>query len=113
MGTLTTTILINAKAGSGFAEVGNTLMTMASMVNEISQPLIDFGKESVNVYRDYEKSMADAQVALSTVYGRGTKQLNNVMHELDAAATEWAATTIFHTNDVGNAISERRTQLGL
>ena len=28
------------------------------------------------------------------------------MSQLDVAATEWAATTIFHTNDVANAISE-------
>jgi TP901 family phage tail tape measure protein len=76
------------------------------MVNGISQQLINFGKDSVNVYREYEKSMADAQVALSTTYGRGTQQLNTVMSQLDVAATEWAATTIFHTNDVANAISE-------
>ncbi|WP_302554217.1 phage tail tape measure protein [uncultured Bilophila sp.] len=79
---------------------------LGSMVNGVSQQLINFGKDSVNVYREYEKSMADAQVALSTTYGRGTQQLNTVMSQLDVAATEWAATTIFHTNDVANAISE-------
>ena len=104
--TLTTTILINAKAGNGFAEVGNTLMELGSMVNGVSQQLIEFGKESINVYRDYEKSMTDAEVALSTTYGRNTTALKNVMKSLDASATEWAATTIFHTDDVANAISE-------
>lgn len=104
--TLSTLILINAKAGSGFAQVGNTLMTLGAMVSQISDKLIDFGKDSVKVYRNYEKSMTDAKVALSTIYGRDTRELAAVMDKLDEAATEWAATTIFHTNDVGNAISE-------
>lgn len=50
--------------------------------------------------------MKDAEVALSTTYGRGTRELNQVMDQLDASATQWAASTIFHTNDVANAISE-------
>ena len=104
--TLETVIAINARVGNGFSQVGATLTELGSMVNGVSQQLINFGKDSVNVYREYEKSMADAQVALSTTYGRGTQQLNTVMSQLDVAATEWAATTIFHTNDVANAISE-------
>lgn len=104
--TLLTTILINARTGNGFSQVGNTLTELGSIVNGISQHLIDFGEDSIKVYRNYEKSMTDAEVALSTTYGRGTRELNGVMTQLDAAATDWAATTIFHTNDVGNAISE-------
>lgn len=104
--TLETVIAINARVGNGFAQVGATLTELGSMVNGVSQQLINFGKDSVKVYREYEKSMADAEVALSTVYGRGTRELNQVMSQLDVSATEWAATTIFHTNDVANAISE-------
>ena len=104
--TLQTNIVINARTGNGFSEVGNTLAELGSIVNDISQQLISFGVDSANVYRDYQKSMKDAEVALATDYGRGTKELQDVMNGLNAAATEWAATTIFHTNDVANAISE-------
>lgn len=104
--TLETVIAINARVGSGFGQVGATLTELGSMVNGVSQELINFGKDGVKVYREYEKSMTDAEVALSTTYGRGTKELKSVMGQLDVAATEWAATTIFHTNDVANAISE-------
>lgn len=104
--TLQTIIAINAKVGNGFSEVGATLTELGSLVNGMSQKLIDFGKESVDVYRDYEKSMKDAEVALSTHYGRNTRELAAVMDGLNASATEWAATTIFHTDDVANAISE-------
>ena len=103
---LETIISINAKAGNGFGKVGQTLTELGSLINGTSQAVIQFGKESVEVYRGYEKSMKDAEVALSTTYGRGTRELSNVMKELDASATEWAASTIFHTDDVGEAISE-------
>ena len=103
---LTTNIVINAKTGNGFGQVGATLTEMGMIVNGLSQQLINFGEDSVRVYRDYELSMRDAEVALSTTYGRGTQQLQAVMNQLDTSATNWAATTIFHTNDVANAISE-------
>lgn len=106
MADLTTNIVINARTGNGFGQVGATLTEMGTIVNGLSQQLIHFGEDSVKVYRDYELSMRDAEVALSTTYGRGTQQLQTVMGQLDTAATEWAATTIFHTNDVANAISE-------
>lgn len=103
---LTTNIIINAKTGNGFGKVGATLTEMGMIVNGLSQQLINFGEDSVRVYRDYELSMRDAEVALSTTYGRGTQQLQTVMTQLDTSATNWAATTIFHTDDVSNAISE-------
>ena len=103
---LETIIAINAQVGNGFSAVGAQLQQLGSLVNGTSQVLLDFGRESVEVYKDYEKSMADAEVALSTIYGRNSSELSNVMSQLDTAATEWAASTIFHTNDVGNAISD-------
>lgn len=103
---LETIIAINAQVGNGFSAVGAQLQQLGSLVNGTSQVLLNFGRESVEVYKDYEKSMADAEVALSTIYGRNSSELSNVMSQLDTAATEWAASTIFHTNDVGNAISD-------
>lgn len=104
--TLTTTILINAKAGNGFEEIGNTLMELGSLVSGISNGAQEVIKDSLGVYRNYEKSMAEARGALGTKYGKDTSELEKVMAGLDEAAQEWAATTIFHTNDVGNAIAD-------
>ena len=98
-------IIINARA-SGFEAVGSTISEMGNIISGLSRQVINFGKDSANVYRDYEKSMADAEIALATTYGRNTRDLAVVMDGLDAQATEWAATSIFHTNDVANAITE-------
>lgn len=103
--TLQTNIVINA-VSNGFGEIGNTLSVLGAQIDELSTRLINFGKDSINVYKDYEKNMAEARVALATIYGRDTKQLNDVMADLDVAATQWASSTVFHTDDVSNAITE-------
>ena len=103
---LETIIAINAQVGNGFADIGSTLTQLGAITDGLSSKLIEFGEESISVYRNYEKSMKDAEVALSTTYGRSTKELASVMSSLDDTATEWAASSIFHTNDVANAISE-------
>ena len=103
--TLQTLITINART-DGFAAVGATLTELGSLVNGMSQQLIDFGKESLDVYKTYEQNMAEAEVALSTRYGRNTQALADTMEQLNTSATEWAASTIFHTNDVAGAINQ-------
>lgn len=103
---LETIVRISAEVGNGFSKVGSTLTELGSIVDGLSAELIDFGEESVGVYRDYEKNMQDAEVALSTTYGQGTQRLQRVMEQLDDKATGWAADTIFHTNDVSGSISE-------
>lgn len=103
---LTTNIIINAKAGSGFDTVASTLNQMAEMVSGITQSLFGFGKDSVDVYKTYEKAMAEVEGALATQYGRGSNQLSRYMDSLNEKAAEWASTTIFHTDDVANAMVE-------
>ena len=110
--TLQTYIRINATTG-GFAgvrgdllQLGDTLLELGAYANQVSQELINFGKESVNTYKDYEKSLKEAEVALATSYGQGSAQLAKVMQQLDEQASHWAETTIFHTDDVANAIAE-------
>ena len=99
-------VIIGGEVDSTFNVLGDTLTKMGSSVNEISQKLIDFGKTSAQVYRSYEDSMLEAEGALATTYGRGTTTLKDKMKDLNAYAQQWASTTIFHTNDVANAINE-------
>lgn len=104
--TLNAFVVIGGRVDNSFGQIGTALISMGQTIDQISQKLINFGKESVDVFRGYQDSMLDAQVALSTTYGRGTRELASVMKTLDAQATEWAASTIFHTDDVANAIAQ-------
>lgn len=101
--TIQTNIVINAHA-NGLSEIGNTLTELSSMLSGISEELVGFGRDSLGVYQDYETNMTAAGTALSQKYGQETSKLKQVMADLDEAATNWAATTIFHTDDVSNAI---------
>ncbi len=103
---LNAAVVLMGRVDNSVGKIGQALTNIGSYIDQASQKLINFGKESVNVYRDYQDSMLDAEVALSTTYGRGTKELRSVMKQLDTAASQWAASTIFHTDDVANAISE-------
>lgn len=105
MANIERTIVINA-VSKGFGAIGSTLSELGAEINDVSQRLINFGKESIEVYKDYEHAMAEAEVALSTKYGRNTQKLAEVMRQLDESATNWAASTIFHTDDVANAIDQ-------
>ena len=104
--TLNAAVVLGGRVDNSFTQIGDALLNMSMTVDQISQNLINFGKDSINVYRGYQDSMLDAQVALSTTYGRGTRELKAVMTELDVMASIWASGSIFHTDDVANAISE-------
>lgn len=104
--TLETIIAINATVGNGFSEIGSTLTQLGAQIDGISEKLIGFGKDSLKTYEDYEKNMAEARGALATKYGRDSQELDKVMEQLDTQARQWASSTIFHTDDVGNAITE-------
>lgn len=89
---------------SSFTQLGVALETLGAKIDPISRKLIDFGKESVETYVDYEDAMLDAQVALATQYTT-TSELGKVMEQLDKSAMQWAAASRFTTDDVAGAIS--------
>ena len=71
--TLNAFVVISGRVDNTFGQIGTALINMGQTIDQISSKLINFGKESIEVYRDYQDSMLDAQVALSTIYGRGSQ----------------------------------------
>ena len=103
---LKTFIVLGGKIDSTFNQIGAALTAAGLTIDGVSRQLIDFGKESLNVYSDYDKAMRDAQGALSTLYGQETAELKAVMKELDTMAAVWAKNNPFTTGDVANAINK-------
>ena len=85
--TLRADIIVGGKADSSFYQLGNTLENLGQTVNQISENLIQFGKESVEAYTSYEDYMLDAEVALRTQYD-STNELSKAMEQLDKAAMQ-------------------------
>lgn len=98
-------IILNGKTTSAFNNLANKLTAMGQVVDQIGSKVREFENDSIEVYRSYEDNMLAAEFALSAQYKSATK-LQQVMNGLDDAAQQWAATTIFHTHDVSEAINE-------
>lgn len=102
---LLTNVIIGGQTTSGFNALAGRLQSLGATVDKIGSYVREFEKDSVEVYRSYEDNMLAAEFALSAQYDSAS-ELSKVMQGLDMYASEWAATTIFHTSDVSKAINE-------
>lgn len=102
---LKTNVVIGGQTTAGFNALANRLESLGAAVDKIGGKVRGFEKDSVDVYRNYEDNMLEAEYALSAQY-TSVSELNKVMGFLDKHASEWAASTIFHTDDVSKAINE-------
>lgn len=98
-------IVIGGKADGSFYALGGMLENLGGELGKLSGKLIDFGKESTDVFTNYEDYMLDTQVAMRTQVS-STAELSKVMRQLDEQAKSWANNTRFTTTDVAGAISE-------
>lgn len=76
--------------------VANRLLTMGSIVNQLSQPLIDVGKQSVELYKGYDDTMKYIK-ALGELTGAQ-------MDEMDAAAREAGRNTRYTATQAAEAL---------
>ena len=98
-------IVIGGRADGSFYALGGILESLGGKLSAISGKLIDFGKESTDVFTSYEDYMLDTEVAMRTQV-ESTAELSKVMRQLDEQAKSWANNTRFTTTDVAGAISE-------
>lgn len=98
-------IRLNGEVGAGFGKIGDSLSNLGYALDRVGRYTREFEKESVNVYRSYEDQMLAAKYALSAQVDSAT-ELERQMAGLDEAARKWAASSIFHTDDVSQAINE-------
>lgn len=104
--TLQATVILGAQVDNTFSLIGDAFTTMGGIIDGVSRQLLDFGKDSLGVYQDYEDSMLDVEGSLSRIYGQDTRELHEVMGQLDLLLSDWALNTDFHTDDYANAAKE-------
>ena len=106
--TLNAAIVISGKVDNTFGQIGDALTNLHSQLDQISSELLDFGKESLEVYKNYEYSMTELETVWGSngTFAKGSKELKSAMSSMGEAVSEWAGNSIFHTNDVANALVE-------
>ena len=82
--------------------LGEKWLRQGARIDQVGRQIINLGKESVSVYRNYEDGILETRSVLQGVYGNN--ELNKVMESLEKHAQRWAASTIFHTDDVADAM---------
>lgn len=83
--------------------LGEKWLRQGARIDQVGRQIINLGKESVSVYRNYEDGILETRSVLQGVYGNN--ELNKVMESLEKHAQRWAASTIFHTDDVADAMA--------
>lgn len=96
-------IVLNGKVGSGFEAIGNTLMQMGAELETVSNKIINFGKESVDVYKNYEYNLGQVEFALQSRFKEGSDEIKAQVTNIGNAVQGWAKSTIFTVEDVSNA----------
>lgn len=83
--------------------LGEKWLRQGAQIDQVGRQIINLGKESVTVYRNYEDGILETRSVLQGIYGNN--ELNKVMESLEKSAQKWAASTIFHTDDVADAMA--------
>lgn len=83
--------------------LGEKWLRQGAQIDQVGRQILNLGKESVSVYRNYEDGILETRSVLQGVYGNN--ELNKVMESLEKHAQRWAASTIFHTDDVADAMA--------
>lgn len=102
---LRTNIIIGGKTTAGFNALGDKLEAMGAIVDRIGSKVREWEGEAVEVYKDYETLMLEAEGAMTTQY-KSASQRARVMAELEEHVADWAANSIFHTDDMARAVNE-------
>lgn len=102
---LRTNLIIGGKTTAGFNALGNKLEAMGAIVDRIGSKVREWEGEAVEVYKDYETLMLEAEGAMTTQY-KSASQRARVMAELEEHVADWAAHSIFHTDDMARAVNE-------
>ena len=93
--TLQTNIILNGKVAKSFDAIGDKLKETGELVNQVSQALINFGKESVEEYVGYEEAMKE-------IYSLGEYTYAD-MQKLHQLNKETAQNSVYTNTELANA----------
>ena len=96
-------VVLGGQTTSGFNALANKVEHLGQIVGQVSDKIIDVGEESVQIYKDYETNMAGTRNIYEQSLG-SVNQAARAMDVLEKKTQEWAASTIFHTDDVSQAV---------
>lgn len=95
-------ITLGGRVDNSFGTLGDSLSTLGYQIDQISQELIDFGEESLDLYASYDDDVRAITMKLDNATAAD-------MAKLDEQMAKWAADTRYHATDVSGAVKEAAT----
>lgn len=103
---LTTNIVIGGSTTAGFDSLAGKIAALGAQVNQVSEKAQRLLEEGVDTYRDYEDKMLDVRGKLLSDWDGSATGFEEMMGNLESYAQKWASSTIYHTDDVAQAMLE-------
>ena len=101
---LRTDLIIGGKTTSGFDGLAGKLGQLGAVVDQLGGKIREWESDAVEVYKDYETRMLEAEGAMTTQY-KSASERARAMATLEAHVSDWAANSIFHTDDISIIIN--------
>lgn len=102
---LRTDLIIGGKTTSGFDGLAGKMGQLGAVVDQLGSKIREWGSDAVEVYKDYETLMLEAEGAMTTQY-KSASERARAMATLEEHVSDWAANSIFHTDDMARAVNE-------
>lgn len=105
MASRTAEVILSGRVDNTFTQLGAAVTQLGTDVDQISQRLLNFGKDSLEVYKNYEYNMKQLEAIWGSngTFQKGSVEFREALAGMGEMAAEWAANTIFHTSDISNA----------
>lgn len=102
---LRTDLIIGGKTTSGFDGLAGKMGQLGAVVDQLGGKIREWESDAVEVYKDYETLMLEAEGAMTTQY-KSASERARAMATLEEHVSDWAANSIFHTDDMARAVNE-------
>ena len=103
---LTTNIVIGGSTTAGFDSLAGKIAALGAQVNQVSEKAQRLLEEGVDTYRDYEDKMLGVRRVLLSDWQGSATGFEETMENLEGYAQKWASTSVYHTDDVAQAMLE-------
>ena len=103
---LTARVILQGQVDNSFTQIGAQLENLGQQLLRTNRWVINFGKESLDAFVDFDDAMRDARYAMEHNYEGTASQFESDMEKMRKNAMDFAAGSIYSTLEIGTAYSK-------
>lgn len=103
---LTARVILQGQVDNSFTQIGAQLENLGNQLLRTNRWVINFGKESLDAFVDFDDAMRDARYAFQDTYKGSASQFESDMDKMTKNAMDLAERSIYSTLEIGTAYSK-------